>query len=76
MSTRSKSSRRAGNDFLRDEGIYDEIHAVALKEVFAAELRSEPRSSTRSSSVVIGWPSPSARRRVGRSLELREQEID
>jgi len=27
------------NDFLREEGIYDEAHAVALKEVFAAELK-------------------------------------
>jgi antitoxin HicB len=27
------------NDFLRAEGIYDEVHAAALKEVFAAELR-------------------------------------
>jgi len=33
------------NDFLRDEGIYDEIHAAALKEVFAAELRGAMESA-------------------------------
>lgn len=33
------------NDFLRDEGIYDEVHAAALKEVFAAELRGAMESA-------------------------------
>jgi hypothetical protein len=32
-------------DFLRDEGIYDEVHAAALKEVFAAELRDAMESA-------------------------------
>jgi antitoxin HicB len=27
------------NEFLREEGIYEEVHAAALKEVFATELR-------------------------------------
>jgi antitoxin HicB len=33
------------NDFLRDEGIYDEVHVAALKEVFAAELRGAMASA-------------------------------
>jgi malate synthase len=33
------------NDFLRDQGIYDEVHALALKEVFAAELRGAMESA-------------------------------
>jgi hypothetical protein len=33
------------NDFLRNEGIYGEVHATALKEVFAAELRDAMKSA-------------------------------
>jgi hypothetical protein len=33
------------NDFLREEGIYDEVHVAALKEVFAAELRGAMESA-------------------------------
>ena len=33
------------SEFLRDEGIYDEVHAAALKEVFAAELRGAMESA-------------------------------
>ena len=33
------------NDFLRDEGIYEEVHAAALKEVFAAELREAMKNA-------------------------------
>lgn len=35
------------NDFLRDEGVYDEVHVAALKEVLADRTGSQGRNTVR-----------------------------
>ena len=61
------------NDFLRDEGIYDETHAAALKEVFAAELRGAMKSAGLTEQALAARMGSKGRNTVRRLLDPRNK---
>jgi transcriptional regulator with XRE-family HTH domain len=61
------------NDFLRDEGIYDEIHATALKEVFAAELRGAMESAGLTEQALAARMGSKGRNTVRRLLDPKNK---
>lgn len=61
------------NDFLRDEGIYDEIHAAALKEVFAAELRGAMESAGLTEQALAARMGSKGRNTVRRLLDPKNK---
>ncbi|MBC7975620.1 MAG: Fis family transcriptional regulator [Myxococcales bacterium] len=61
------------NDFLRDEGIYDETHAAALKEVFAAELRGAMRAEGLTEQALAAKMGSKGRNTVRRLLDPKNK---
>lgn len=61
------------NDFLRDEDIYDEIHAAALKEVFAAELRGAMESAGLTEQALAARMGSKGRNTVRRLLDPKNK---
>jgi transcriptional regulator with XRE-family HTH domain len=61
------------NDFLRDEGVYDEVHAAALKEVFAAELRGAMESAGLTEQALAARMGSKGRNTVRRLLDPKNK---
>jgi antitoxin HicB len=61
------------NDFLRDEGVYDEVHATALKEVFAAELRDAMESAGLTEQALAARMGSKGRNTVRRLLDPKNR---
>lgn len=61
------------NDFLRDQGIYDEVHALALKEVFAAELRDAMESAGLTEQALAARMGSKGRNTVRRLLDPKNK---
>jgi len=61
------------NDFLRDEGLYDEVHTAALKEVFAAELRGAMESAGLTEQALAARMGSKGRNTVRRLLDPKNK---
>jgi antitoxin HicB len=61
------------NDFLRDEGIYEEVHATALKEVFAAELRGAMKDAGLTENALAARMGSKGRSTVRRLLDPKNK---
>ncbi|MEO7733680.1 MAG: Fis family transcriptional regulator [Kofleriaceae bacterium] len=61
------------NDFLREEGIYDEVHAAALKEVFAAELKGAMKAAGLTEQALAAKMGSKGRNTVRRLLDPKNK---
>jgi antitoxin component HigA of HigAB toxin-antitoxin module len=72
--TMNKNNLGSGfNDFLRDEGIFDAVHATALKEVFAAELQSAMKSAGLTEQALAARMGSKGRNTVRRLLDPKNK---